>query len=102
MQAFGRRAACLAAARFDAKLMGLEPPRPRTTSQGLEELAAEHQHRLERRTACDLWRDRLEPPGDAAVDRVVFERLIVRLVGLPLDGRSGESAEHRVAPAPIS
>ncbi len=102
MQAFGRRQSFVARQRFDAELVDFDLPLRNVRRQPAKQRASELEDRAERMSAADLGRDRREPARDAAVQRVVVEALIVRLVRLPIDRAVASGRKHGVPAAPIA
>ena len=104
VQALGRGLAVLAGLRFDAELMDLGVPALGIGGELAEEGAAVFEDGAQRGALADLVGDRLEPALDAAVQRVVIEPLVMRLVrpahdrALAFRGIDGEAAAA-VAPA---
>src|SRR6185503_2207473 len=95
---FGRGPALLAGSRFDSELMGLDLPGA-GGRQAFEERPAERENRPHAGAVADIRFDGFEPAGHAAVQRVVVERLIMRLVRLPLNRPARFDRVDRV-PAP--
>lgn len=74
--------------RFDAKLVHLHMPAIRPQGYGGKagkQMVAELQHGGGRGVRGDRLADRLEPAGDAAIERIIIPALVMRLVGFPLD-----------------
>src|SRR5258708_24538351 len=67
-----------------------------------EQRAAEAEDRRQTRPIADLRLDRLEPALDAAVQRVVVDALVMRLMRLAGDGALGRHRIDRVAAAPVA
>src|SRR5215472_8301321 len=99
------RAAFLALARLDAKLVDFDMPRLGTQlcrRHPVEQGMARAQNRGERRVSRYGIGHRLEPALDAAVERVVIAALIMRLARLADDpaGAGAENAKPAAAVAP--
>jgi hypothetical protein len=80
MHAFRRRLAVLAVARLDAELVNLDMPARRLGREPAEQGAAIFEDGAHRGAVADRLGHRLEPALDSAVQLVVVERLVVRLV----------------------
>jgi hypothetical protein len=59
------------------------------------------ENRPQARARAELFFHRFEPSLDSAVQRVVVEALVVRLVRLARDGALRWRGERRVTPAPV-
>ena len=87
VHALGRRAAGLAAARLDAELVHLDMPGLRAGSAGRTVPRQKCSTVRHGRAGADRRQDRLEPPLDPAIQRVVVAALVMRLVRLASDRR---------------
>src|SRR5438445_935153 len=107
MHALGSRLTGLVRSRLDAELMHFDAPSVRVRRERTESISAKVQNGTQRRARADGGIDRFEPAFDAALQRVVFKTLVMRLMRLPYDRVvmstiSAHDSEHRMAPAPIA
>src|SRR5689334_24971160 len=96
MHAFRRRQSFAAGLRLDPELVDFDLPARFAGGQTAEQRATEFENGSERLAVGDRFGDRSKPPRDAAVQRVVIETLIMRLMGPALDRTVSPRAEHRV------
>src|SRR5262245_59268299 len=82
--------------------MDLDVPRPRALREAIEEIAAEGEDRREAFARPDRIFDRLEPARHSAVQRVVVDRLEVRLMRRTRHRAAGLDGEGGVTPAAIA
>src|SRR5437773_11604791 len=101
MESFRCRPSFFARARLDPELMDFDFPGRRRRREAAEESGAELEDRLQARAVGDRGRDRLEPARDAAVDRVVIDRLVMRLMLEPTERPFSVGGEHGMTPAPV-
>ena len=99
MHSLRRRLAGLAELGGDAELMRLDVP-GRRRGQLVEQRVAGAQNGLKRRAVGDLGLDRVEPAGDAAIERVEIPALIMRLRRLTRD--RGVHRKRPMPPLPVT
>jgi aromatic ring-opening dioxygenase catalytic subunit (LigB family) len=102
MHALRRGLALLAEAGLDAELVRLDMPMRHVGREAAEQRAAIFEDGAEARALGDLGLDRLEPALDAAVQHVVVEALIVRLMRPAHDRTPALGGEDREPPASIA
>jgi len=80
---------------FDVPVRGLRRQRG-------EEVAAEAQHGLKALALCDVVADRFEPAFDVALQRVVIQALVMRLMRPAFDGAIAQRMKDRMAAAAMA
>jgi hypothetical protein len=102
VQALRRRLAGLARSRLDAELVDLDVPCAHRGREATEQAMTEMHDRGQAGAVADRFGDRGEPARNPAIQLVVVERLVVRLMQLPADRAVRGGGEDRVAATAVT